>query len=221
MKLKEFEIWAYELSLDDAKPIHRFSRCVLAHFERVFSPIDTDGVYRVIVKFTSDFNLAGTIEMSSAVLKYYKVFDIAEFKRLDLIQKKTSLLNVMYESLLELATQYSWSENHFTEAYQKVVAADLVNHYAQQVKWNRARNLQASIFCEHEPEFFRGSLVIVDKSNQVVLQEVLFEEEPDEFFFNSRLGKLSWLHNGALRFANNQGVKEFQVTNHDKQKSTG
>lgn len=46
MKLKEFVIWAYKLPLEDAGRISNFSRSVLAHFERSFNPIVTDGVYR-------------------------------------------------------------------------------------------------------------------------------------------------------------------------------
>lgn len=212
VKLREFEIWAAELSLDDARPIHLFSRCVLAHFERVFSPIDTDGIYRVIIKFTRNSNQAGDIEISSSVLKYSKLFDIAEFNRLDVIQKKIALLNVMHGSVLELAEKYDWPTNQLVQAYEDVIAANFVNHYVHQTKWNRSKNLQARIFCEHEPEIFRGSLVIIDKSNQVVLREVLFEEQPDEFFFNSRLGKIYWLNNGLLQFTNNAGVKEFSLT---------
>lgn len=212
MKLKEFEIWAYKLSKSEARQISLFSRCVLAHFERVFQVIDTVDIYRIYIKITDDPSCFGDMEISCSVLKYYKPFDLVAFNQLDILSKKISLLDLVYNSLLELADKYEWNKDNFTEAYKAVVASEFVNHYVHQAKWNRSRNLQARVVCEHEPEVFRGSLVIVDKSNKVVFQQILFEEIPDEFFFNGRLGKISWLNNGLLRFTNNAGVKEFSVT---------
>lgn len=42
MKLTEFSLWAFKLELSLARKFTLFSRCVCAHFERHFDPIETD-----------------------------------------------------------------------------------------------------------------------------------------------------------------------------------
>ena len=52
MKLKEFDLWAFKLELSESKKFSLFIRCVCAHFERHFQPIETDGIYRIILKLS-------------------------------------------------------------------------------------------------------------------------------------------------------------------------
>ena len=62
MKLPEFSLWAFELELDLARKFTLFSRCVCAHFERLFDSIETDGIYRVVVKLCGPDERVGTAQ---------------------------------------------------------------------------------------------------------------------------------------------------------------
>lgn len=88
MKLKEFELWAFQLSAEESRVLSLFSRCVYAHFERHFQSIDTNGVYRVILKLCEKDSRIGTVEISSSVLKYYKSFNFKLFVKLNEKEKK-------------------------------------------------------------------------------------------------------------------------------------
>lgn len=88
MKLTEFSLWAFTLELDLARKFTLFSRCVCAHFERLFDPIETDGIYRVVVKLCGPDEKVGTTELSSSVIKYYKEFDLDYFEGLNIVAKK-------------------------------------------------------------------------------------------------------------------------------------
>ncbi len=69
MKLKEFDLWAFKLAHAESAKFSTFNRCVCAHFERHFLPIETDGVYRVIIKLSEPDSRIETTEISSSVLK--------------------------------------------------------------------------------------------------------------------------------------------------------
>lgn len=88
MKLKEFALWGFKLPLEESRKFTLFNRSVCAHFERHFEAIDTDGVYRVIVKLSESDERVNTTEESSSVLKYYKTFDFASFNKLEEQSKK-------------------------------------------------------------------------------------------------------------------------------------
>ena len=212
MKLKEFELWAFKLATEEASAILLFSRSVFAHFERHFEPIDTEGVYRVILKLCGEDSRLGTAEISSSVLKYYKRFDFASFGKLDEKAKKVTLLEIMYNSLLELADIYEWDKKKFHEAYIKVKHDDFINHYFHNEKWNRTKKLCAKVFCEHESNVFRCTLLVIDKDGSVILKRVLFEEKPDEFFFNSKLVNVKWIDKGKFQLSNKVHTEEVEVT---------
>jgi len=211
MKLKEFELWAFKLATEEARALLLFSRSVFAHFERHFEPIDTDGVYRVILKLCEEDSRLGTVEISYSVLKYYKRFDFASFEKLDEMTKKITLLEIMFSSLLELADIYEWDKEKFHRAYLKVKQDDFINHYYYKEKWNRTKSLCAKVFCEHESNVFRCSLLVVDKEGSVILKRLLFEEKPDEFFFNSKLVNVKWLDKGKLQLINKAYSEEVEV----------
>ncbi|GAB5378711.1 MAG: hypothetical protein Alis3KO_03550 [Aliiglaciecola sp.] len=192
MKLKEFEFWAYKLPNEKARLFHLFSRSVCAHFERHFEKIETDGIYRIIIKISDSKDRLKTTEESSSVLKYYQLFDFESFYKNDETTQKQILLDFLYASLLELCEKNSWNNEPFERAYKEVVNDGLINSYIRDKKFNRGRDLCASIKCEHETDVFRCFLQVNDKVGNEVFLEELFTSEPDEFFFNSKLGKLKW-----------------------------
>ena len=212
MKLKEFVIWAYKLPLEDAGRISNFSRSVLAHFERSFNPIVTDGVYRVIIKITDDPALFGNIEHREGVLIFNEYFDIESFEKESIESKKLKILNLMLNSVIELCDTYGWCKNNFIAAYEKVIGDNFKNHYIYKSKWNRKKSLQAKIFCEHESDFFRCSLIVDNKDGVVIFKSVLFDTKPQEYKFNERLGNISWINNDTLKFTNVFESKEFAIS---------
>lgn len=211
MKLKEFELWAFKLPTEEASALSLFSRSVFAHLERHFEPIDTDGIYRVILKLCEDDSRIGSTETSSSVLKYYKKFDFISFNKSNDLEKKEILLNTMQSSLLELSNIYKWDNAKFNDACTKVRDDKFINSYIYSEKWNRSKSLSAKIFCEHDTDAFKCSLLVFDKAGTVILNKHLFEEKPDEFLFNSKLLKVKWLDKRKLHIFNKNHSEEILI----------
>lgn len=198
MKLKEFSLWGFKLELSESRKFTLFNRCVCAHFERHFDPIETDGVYRVVVKLSEPDGRVGTTELSSSVLKCYKAFDFSLFDSLEKKAKKNLLLDTLYQSLIQLCEQFGWPKAHFDKAYEQVVQDDFSNIYSVKKKNNRKKTLFAELLCDHNADSFDCFIKVKDKSGKEMLNRLLFSEEPDEFMFNERVGDIKWLPNDIL-----------------------
>ncbi len=194
MKLKEFSLWAFTLELDLARKFTLFSRCVCAHFERLFDPIETDGIYRVVVKLCGPDERVGTTELSSSVIKYYKEFDLDYFEGLNLVAKKRFLLDALYNSLMSLCDMEGWPKGPFHEAYERVIRENFVNIYTIKRKLNQNKHMSAELVGNHDEKAFNCFIVVKDSNGEERLNEHLFSEEPDEFLFNSRIGDIRWVN---------------------------
>ncbi len=198
MKLKEFSLWAFKLELTEARNFTLFNRSVCAHFERHFEPIETEAIYRVVVKLSDLDERSGITESSSSVLKFYQTFDFNTFNTLREKAKKRYLLDALYAALIRLCDKYGWPRENFDDAYQQVIEDDFVNKYVFRRKSNRKKSLFAEIVCVHSVSSFDCFLVVKDPTGQELLNELSFSEEPDEFLFNERIGDIKWLSNDVL-----------------------
>ncbi|MFM5735035.1 hypothetical protein [Aeromonas hydrophila] len=200
MKLTEFSLWAFTLELGLARKFTLFSRCVCAHFERHFVPIETDGIYRVVVKLCGPDERVGTTELSSSVIKYYKEFDLDYFEGLNLVAKKRFLLDALYNSLMSLCDMEGWPKGPFHEAYERVIRENFVNIYTIKRKLNQNKHMSAELVGNHDEKAFNCFIVVKDSNGEERLNEHLFSEEPDEFLFNSRIGDIRWVNKTTVRY---------------------
>jgi len=198
MKLNEFVLWGFKLDLTESRNFTLFNRCVCAHFERHFVPIETDGIYRVVVKLGEADHRVDSTELSSSVLKVYEEFDFGSFGKLSVKSKKELLLDTLYQSLMRLCEKYNWPKVNFREAYEQVVNEDFVNIYCISEKICRNRKMIAELLCEHDIGSFDCFLRVKDQSGREIRRELLFSEEPDEYLFNERIGDIRWLSNDIL-----------------------
>ncbi|KKO47522.1 hypothetical protein VT06_16635 [Arsukibacterium sp. MJ3] len=104
-----------------------YSIGVFARILRHFQPIDTDGIYRVVIKLSEHDDRTGTTESSSSVLKFYRVFNFEVFNSLDEVSKKNILLDELYESLIALCDLYGWPKENFKSAYEGVINDRFLN----------------------------------------------------------------------------------------------
>lgn len=198
MKLKEFEFWAYKLELSESRDFSFLTRCVCAHFERYFESINTNGVYRVIVKLSDGDSRDGTSEISSSVLKFYKKFDFHTFNGLDDLSQKKLLLNTLYESLIEISDSYGWPKAGFKKAYDLVIQDQFVNIYVIKSKLNSKKSLIAKLVGQHSSDSFCLFVSVSDTVGNEIYNKLLLSEKPDEIYFNGLIGDIKWVSNEVL-----------------------
>lgn len=198
LKLSEFVFWAYKLDLSDSRVFTLENRCVCAHFERHFKGIETDKIYRVVIKLSEDDQRNGMTEWSSSVLKYYDSFDFDYYHGLKDREKKTHLLDTLGASLLRVCELMGWDTEPFIQARQKVIDDNFDNSYEVSKKHNRSRSFVAILKASHTEKDFILSVVVNDKRGHKILERQLFSVEPDEFTFKSLVGTIKWSANDVL-----------------------
>ncbi|OCQ17904.1 hypothetical protein A7985_25215 [Pseudoalteromonas luteoviolacea] len=213
MKVSEFSLWAFKLDLELSRQFTLFNRCVCAHFERHLGSVETNGIYRVVIKLSDLDEREGKIEVSNSVLKYYRTFNFSFFQSLDTLKKKELLLTELINSLIQLCDSEGWPKKPFLDAYDSVVKEKFVNIYTIKRKQNRSRTLEARIIADHNETTFDCFLNVNDKDGNLLVNEKLFSEEPDEYIFNSRIGDIKWLDSSTIVYISNakQELARFSV----------
>ena len=200
MKLKEFSLWAYKLDLSDSRVFTLENRCVCAHYERHFKGLETEEVYRAVVKLSQGDPRDGMIEISSSVLKYYGSFDFSAYNKLDTYERKQLLLSTLHKSLLHICEEKGWDKEPFEIAKSSVIEDKFFNSYEVSRKNNSKRSMVAILNAEHTTEEFKLDIVVTDKSGREVLKKTVLSEEPDEFLFNSQIGRFQWESSDVLHY---------------------
>lgn len=200
MKLREFSLWAYKLELNDSRNFTLENRCICSHLERHFNEIDTENIYRVVIKLSDTDPRDGTIEESSSVLKFYEQFDFEHFYKLEGSKRKEYTLETLYKSLLKVCELKKWNTEPFKLARQAVLDENFDNSYEIRSKNNRAKSMIASLNAKHTENLFTLTLVVKNKQGKTLLEKEVLTEEPDEFIFNSQVGDLKWVSNELLTY---------------------
>lgn len=199
MKLKEFDLWGYKLELKESRAFTLFNRSVCAHFERHFSPMETKNFYRIVIKLNDEVDeRIGRIEVSGPTLMYYEKFDFGTFYTLSEALKKKKILDSLYGALMHISEVNGWDKAGFEYAYDSVVREKFENVYTVKKINNKKRTLLAELRCEHRSSSFDCFVTVKNKTGEIVLEELAFSEEPDEFLFNGRIGSIKWLTNDTL-----------------------
>lgn len=217
MKLKEFALWGYKLELDESRAFTLENRCVCAHFERHFKGLETECVYRVVVKLSEGDSRDGTSEVSNSVLKYYAPFDFNSFSKLEIHERKELLLFTLHSSLLRLCEVNGWDKEPFEIAKSNVIEEKFLNSYEVSRKSNPARSMVASLIAEHTADNFKLDIVVTNRTGKKLLKKAVLSEEPDEFLFNGQIGRIKWESSYVLNYISkdNSVLEIIKIDLHD------
>lgn len=198
MKLKEFDLWGYELELEQSREFNFFIRCICAHYERHFESFDTDGVCRIVLALSDNKELLGKVDLSSSVLKFHRSFDFSSYWELNKAAKQQLILDTLHNGLLDVCQLNNWPEDNFENAYRKVLDEDFVNIFTIRKKTSKNRKLYAELIGHHHHEAFDCYIKVFEKSEKKVFGKRLFSAEPEEFLFVSKIQYITWISNDIL-----------------------
>jgi hypothetical protein len=168
----------------------------------------------VVVKLSEGDPRDGTSETSSSVLKYYDAFDFSTYNKLDTYDRKQLLLSTLHKSLLRLCEDKGWNKEPFEIAKSGVIKDKFINSYEVSRKNNPNRSMIAILSAEHTAEEFKLNIVVTDKSGKEILKKTVLSEEPDEFLFNSQIGRIQWESSDILNYiAKDKSVLETMKVN--------
>lgn len=209
--LKEFQLLMPGIPTRRHRQFNFETRCVAALIERLLPKITTADSWKVLFKCVSTINRERHL-VSGGVCELEVQADVEQFFTLSDPQKKEWTLQVIEDGLSKLLPQTGWPPEPFQQTIERARALGLVNDYV----WRKplhspTRKMTAEILVQHDMQACDISMIIRDRSGQILRQELLISELPDEFFFYWHLGALKWQSATQVALTNRDGDRSWVV----------
>jgi len=122
------------------------------------------------------------------------------------LEQKRGALEVLHRGVLRVAEIEQWRKDPFEVAYGEVVN----RAYANEWTWPRPRRSAdrkhfAILFCAHNPDSFRAWIVVSDKEHRELSRVLVIDDEPNDFIFVPKLGKLTWVSDSRVALFGRDG----------------
>lgn len=186
------------------------TRCIASLFERLLGGFKNDKCRRIIIQCVPlKTRVAGCFEGFYLVQVSY---DINNFFQLDDLEKKKKALELIKVGLTEIIEKEGWDSIIFDKVYNQIIEGNYINKWlwAKQ-KNNPRRQYIAKILCEHDIYSCDVKIIITDKKGQVVKEEKVVSEKPDEWAYAKYFGDLKWISNNEVTLISKNKNYEFRV----------
>jgi len=202
MILKEFDL---DIPLFDKDKRHKFRtqiRCIASHYQR-FLPkkFQTVDFWKILVECVKEESDTQNTYLGVRVVRVS--FDYPSFEELDDSGKKILILNKLHTGVLKVAKHYGFDNAIFNHCYERVKLDNCINNWIwNKPKSNITRKLKAHITCSHDINKFTAKLFVLDKNGTLIREDIVFEDEPNEFVFANKLGTLKWITTNEVALYN-------------------
>lgn len=146
---------------------------------------------------------------------FYVVFipyDIDDFFKLDDLGKKKKTLELIDIATAHIIEKEGWDRTIFDEAHHQIVNNDYMNRWIwKKPKNSPNRKYLAKVFGNHGLYSCDIGIIIEDKNGQIMKQEVVVSEKPEEWAFLKYLGDLKWISGNEVVLIGKDGDSEFHM----------
>jgi len=190
---------------------NRETRCVAALIERLLPKITTADSWILLFKCVSAVRKDQYL-VSGGVCELEVRSDVEQFFTLSDPHKKEWTLQAIEDGMGKLLPQTGWPQEPFQQAIERAKALGLLNEYV----WRKplhapARKMTAEILVQHDVQTCDISMLIRDRSGQILRRELLISEMPSEFSFYWHLGALKWQSATRVALTNRDGDRSWVV----------
>jgi hypothetical protein len=202
--LRDFGIYDRTDNSRDLKTRQRLSmesRCILANFERHLSKYDNlQGIKKLNVEIVKNGLQAKPVILLGC-LQIQISFNLKSYFNAENLDKKKMILEMLWQGILIAVKTFKWDISPFQDAKDAVIDSNYTYHWTwKRPKLNPSKQYKAEIFCEHEIDYFRISLVIRTDTGDIIRNIHLIDEKPSEFIFVKYFGILEWKSENEISF---------------------
>lgn len=187
------------------------SRCITSLYERYFSKFPTENIKQInifCVKKSPKPNLSIIDGFCDVEIHY----DVNEFFKLDDLQRKEVILEVLKQGVDKVVKLYNWDNRPFDDAYNCVKKASYKNEYVwKKPKSNPNGNYKAEVLINHGLYLCEIYLLVKDNNGNEIVTKLVSSTKPDEIIFCHSLGELNWLSNYEVALFNRRKSKHVSV----------
>jgi hypothetical protein len=189
---------------DSQRPLHAQARCVCSLVRRYLPRHKNDNAWKINVYIQDDPDEERVVTangIASVTLRR----EVDSFFSLGDADKKRFAFDALREGARIVSEHHDWPTAEIIEAFEKAQQDQLVNEWRFQPKWNPSRNLRAYVRCAHELQRFQAWMCVEDRDGNVVAEQHLFDETPEEYCYFPRLGAVRWTDKSTVRLNDRSG----------------
>jgi hypothetical protein len=201
------DIGLYSLSAkapEPHKPLHSQARCVCALIRRFLPRLKNEQAWKINV-YVHGGDGEQIVKTHNGITSINLKRDVEGFFALNDAEKKRFAYEALREGATIVSDHHGWPTQEILKAFDSALHENLVNEWEFQPKWSPSRKLRAYVKCSHEVDQFQAWMRVEDRAGQLIAEQFLFDEVPDEFCFFPRLGKVRWIDKMAVRLIDRSG----------------
>ena len=194
---------------------HEFSlqtRSICSMFERLMGKITTQNCAKLLIEcipYQSDTTILEFSEVCTIKMQ----FDYDSFILLDISEKKKLILEMVMKGVQALAEKEKLDYKQFVVVYNQILELNYLNKWV----WKKSikspnKAFSAEVVVSHDVENVRLTILIKDRSGNVIKAQELLTDLPDEYAYSMHLGNLSWLDETTVTLKNKIGDQSWVVS---------
>ena len=176
------------------------TRCIAALYSNLLGKFKTEKTNKILIMCVTDVDKVNVEPKTKlGITEVYVLIDLESYWKLSNIEKKKVILEKIHEGVLQVANHFSWEISIFNQVYKEIIDRDYVNEYTVRQKASPDRKHKAELFCQHDIDFVKISMIIrIRKTNDIIKSELLIKDRPNEFIFVPKLGEIKWISNSEI-----------------------
>lgn len=127
--------------------------------------------------------------------------DVNNYFELSEMEKKETLLEVIWNVVERLVREDGWDITNFQEAYDRVKSLNFVNQWMWKKRaiYSIDKQYKANILCNVDFDGFTLILKIFNKKSLLICERVIYNQNPlNAFSYFKPLGVLEWTSDNEL-----------------------
>lgn len=171
--------------------------------------VETGGIAKVVIRpRRTVVDEALKLMINPSVIHFSKEFDFEKYDGAEKPAKKRMALDFLQSSLIEVAQLKMWNCKPFLEAYNAVLARNLVNERPWGKPVMGPKRIKAQPWCNYDSDkaeiyvaFFKGTKLL----GKVRLADV----QPGDVWINEAVGKLEWESEVDVKLTSRDGLSSW------------
>lgn len=180
------------------------TRCIASMIERYYKPITTDKYWKILVNLLKEEDSSFRENSSGGVLEAYCVYNYKTLLELSDYEFKKVTLELIEKTVLQAMREHNWDTESFVYACDQVRLNDYQNKWVWKKKKNKS-SIVGEVFIEHEVKSVKIFMRVKSKSGEIIKEQQLIEDMPNEFVYAPYLGEIEWISDNCVALITKKG----------------
>lgn len=171
------------------------TRCITSMFARLFPKFKTQSEWKILVQCCDEVFDERVISYGGVVSTQVKS-NFLNFCRLSENEKKIYSLEQLMKGIQKIASEKNWNLEPFISVRNQIISLNYDNTWTW--KSIRKNSIEAKVICQHCIDNVNIFLIVNDTNGNVILDEKVITELPDEWAYSKYLGDIKIEKNKIL-----------------------